>query len=79
MSDKPKVGGRRADGPDARPSTSSRVYVDTLKILKYIADLDNVPMADLLDRLARAEFSRRKAELLREINALADEGQKGGR
>lgn len=54
-------------------STSSRIYVDTLTKLKLLTDLENVSLADLLDKIVLAEFTRRRKELHQTIDRLAGE------
>jgi hypothetical protein len=65
---KAKVAGRQSED---RPTTSARVYVDTVVKLKFLADLDNVSLSEAIDRLVVEAFGRRKAELHQAIDALA--------
>ena len=64
-----KATGRTAE--TERPSTSARCYLDTLMKLKVLADLDNLNLADELDKIMVAEFARRTDELHAMIDRLA--------
>jgi hypothetical protein len=74
---KAKAAGR---AEEERPSTSSRIYVDSLQKLKLLADLDNINLADALDKVISAEFARRRGDFLRLLDlAQGDEqGKKKG-
>ena len=50
-----------------RDSTTTRVYVDTLRILKLLAEAQDLTMADYLDQLvkeaARRDFNKIQAAI----------------
>jgi hypothetical protein len=61
--------GRLKKAGDERPTTTARLYEDTVRVLKLLAEAQGLTMIDYIDRLAREAAQRDAKHVLAVIES----------